>query len=425
MTSTVPTLWRHPDFLRLWAAQAVSVLGSQITELALPLAAITVLGATPFQVGLLAATQYVPFLVIGLPAGAWVDRLPRRPVMVVADLVRFAALLVVPLASLGGVLRLWMLYPTALVVGVMTVFFDLAAQSFLPTLIGEDQLVDGNTKLQMSSTAGQLAGPGAGGLLVQWLTAPVAVLANSIGFALSALLLLLLRGREAPSPPRAAGSRLTTEIREGLRSVLGHPLLRPIALTAGLGNLFGLFGMGQAVLVLYGVRDLRLSPAVLGVVLAVANAGILAGSLLNARLTRLRGVGPALAGSAALMGPALLLLPLATPGTAVPVLGLAMGLAGFSAAVFNVNQVSLRQSVTPAAMRGRMTATFRFVNWGAVPVGTFLGGALAGPLGLRNVLWLVGAGSLLSALPVLGRTVRSLREIPAGPVHHDQEVAHV
>ncbi|MFB0620865.1 MFS transporter [Streptomyces sp. AGS-58] len=419
---TTATLWRHRDFRKLWAADAASVLGSQIAELALPLTAITVLGASPLLVGLLAATQYAPFLLIGLPAGAWVDRLPRRPVMIVADLVRAAVLLAVPVSALCGVLRLWVLYPAALVVGGMTVFFDLAAQSFLPTVIEEERLVEGNSKLQISTTIGQLGGASIGGLLVQWLTAPVAVLANSVGFGVSGVLVLLVQAQEELRPPEAERAALVTEIKDGLRSVFGHRLLRPIVLTAGLGNLFGLFGMGQAVLLLYAVRQLHLSAAALGGVLAVANGGVLVGSLLNERLTGLRGVGPALGGSAVLMASALLLLPLATPTSAVPVLVAAMALAGFSAAVFNINSVSLRQSVTPPELRGRMTATFRFVNWGAIPLGTFAGGALVGPLGLRTVVWLLGLGSLLAALPVLGPAVRSLREIPG---HTPQkEIAH-
>ncbi|MBD0691162.1 MFS transporter [Streptomyces sp. CBMA123] len=335
---------------------------------------------------------------------------------------RAAVLLAVPVSALCGVLRLWVLYPAALVVGVMTVFFDLAAQSFLPTVIGAERLVEGNSKLQLSTTVGQLGGPSIGGLLVQWLTAPVAVLANSVGFAVSGVLVLLMRAREEPRPARAERAALVTEIRDGLRSVFGHRLLRPIVLTAGLGNLFGLLGMGQAVLLLYAVRELHLSAGALGGALAVANGGVLVGSLLNERLTGLRGVGPALGGSAVLMAGALLLLPLATPTSAVPVLVAAMALAGFSAAVFNINSVSLRQSVTPPELRGRMTATFRFVNWGAIPVGTFAGGALVGPLGLRTVVWLLGLGGLLAALPALGPAVRSLREIP-GPTPA-KEVVH-
>ncbi|MFJ8623897.1 MFS transporter [Kitasatospora sp. NPDC093550] len=406
-----PGLWRHSGFRKLWGAQAVSVLGAQITELALPLTAVTVLHASAFQVGLLAAVQYLPFLVIGLPAGAWVDRLRRRPVMVVADLARFAVLLAVPLAAWCGVLQLWLLFPVAALIGVSTVFFDLAAQSFLPALIGEERLVEGNTKLQLAQTSGQLAGPSAGGLLAQLVGAPVAVAANAVGYAVSGLLLLAVRVDEEQSR-RGAGPGLVAEIREGLGYVFRHPLLRPIALSAGIGNLFGLFGMVQAVLVLYCVRELDFSAGELGTVLAVANAGVLLGAAINGRVVRRWGVGSALLGATVAMGLALLLLPLAGPATALPLLGVAMALSGLCAAVFNVNQVSLRQAVTPAELRGRMTATLRFVVWGVIPLGTFLGGALAGPLGLRGVLWLAGAGAVLAGLPLLAPAVRALRELP-------------
>ncbi|MDH6133738.1 MFS family permease [Kitasatospora sp. MAA4] len=427
MTQTPGGLWRHRGFVRLWSAQAVSVFGAQVTELALPLAAVAVLRATPFQVGLLVAVQYLPFLLIGLPAGAWVDRLRRRPVMILADLVRFAVLLAVPLASLCGALRLWLLYPVAFVIGVMTVFFDLAAQSFLPALVGEDRLVEGNTKLQIAQTAGQLAGPSAGGFLVQLVSAPLAILANSLGYALSGLFLLSVRAHEEQPVRSADAPGLLAEVRDGLRYVFRHPLLRPIALSAGIGNLFGLFGMVQAILVLYAVRDLGLSPAGLGAALAVANAGMLAGSFANGRLVRRHGVGPVIAGATFVMGFAILLLPLASKATALPVLVTTMALSGACAAVFNVNQVSLRQSVTPAPMRGRMTATLRFVVWGVIPVGTFLGGLLAGPLGLRGVLWLAGAGSVLAGLPLLSSAVRALRVIPqAAPAGRPdpQEAVH-
>ncbi|MDX2733442.1 MULTISPECIES: MFS transporter [unclassified Streptomyces] len=411
-----PGLLRHQGFRRLWAAQAVSVLGAQVSELALPLAAVAVLKASPFQVGLLAAVQYLPFLLVGLPAGAWVDRMRRRRVMIAADLVRFAVLLTVPAAGLCGLLRLWLLYPVAFAVGVMTVFFDLAAQSFLPTLVGEERLVEANTRLQLSQTVGQLAGPSAGGFLVQLLTAPVAVLANALGYAWSAVLLLLVRVEEHPIRD-AVRPGLVAEVKDGLSYVFRHPLLRPIALSAGITNLFGLFGMVQAILVLYAIRDLRLSPTGLGITLALANVGVLLGSLANSRVVRRFGVGPSLTWATFGLGGTILLLPLATPGTAMPVLAVAMALAGLCACVFNINQISLRQSVTPAAMRGRMTATLRFVVWGVIPVGTFFGGVLAGPLGLRGVLWLAGIGSVFAGLPLLCSAVRSLRAMPeAAPI---------
>jgi hypothetical protein len=308
----------------------------------------------------------------------------------------------------------------------MTVFFDLAAQSFLPTLVGEEQLVEANTKLQLSETSGQLAGPSAGGFLVQLLTAPLAVLANALSYAGSAALLLLVRVEERPIRD-AVRPGLVAEVKDGLGYVFRHRLLRPIALSAGIANLFGLFGMVQAILVLYAVRDLRLSPAGLGTTLAIANAGVLLGSLANGQVVRRLGVGPSLTWAAFGLGGTILLLPLATPGTAMPVLAVAMALAGLCASVFNINQISLRQSVTPAPMRGRMTATLRFVVWGVIPVGTFFGGALVGPLGLRGALWLAGAGSVLAGLPLLFSAVHSLRAMPdAAPTAQSmsQETLH-
>ncbi|WP_329412247.1 MFS transporter [Nocardia vinacea] len=409
------TLLRHPGFLQLWGARTVSIVGNRITELALPLTAIGLLGASAFEVGLLVAAQYVPYLIIGLPAGAWIDRLRRRPVMIVADAVRCCVLLVVPLTAVAGMLQLWVLFPVAVTVGVMGVFFELAAQSYLPTLIGTRHLVEGNTKMELSRTAGELTGPGIGGLLVQWLTAPFAILADAATFAISGLALLLIREKEPPPPPRKTDSSLIAEIRTGLRAVFANPLLRPLALTGALANLFGFSGVLQAVLVLYCVRELQFSPFMLGAVLAGGNAGFLIGALLNRRMTSRFGIGPVMAGSITATGAGVAILPLASGGPmagVVVVIGLVLIGAGIAA--FNINQVSLRQSVTRPELLGRMTATFRFVNWGAVPIGALLGGALAGVIGIRAVLLLAAAGSLIAAVPLLLSPIRVLWEMPQG-----------
>ncbi|MFC9897727.1 MFS transporter [Nocardia sp. NPDC127579] len=410
-------LHRNPDFLKLWGAQTVSIFGNRVTELALPLTAIGLLGASAFEVGLLVAAQYVPFLVIGLPAGAWVDRLPRRPVMILTDVVRCVTLLVIPLSAAAGLLRLWVLFPVAVVIGVMGVFFDLAAQSYLPTLIGRQNLIEGNTKFEMSRTAGELGGPGIGGLLVHWVTAPLAILVDAVSFAISALALLLIRRPEPPPPARAADSKLSAEIGAGLRAVFGNPLLRAVALTGAMGNLFGLSGMVQAVLVFYCVRELDFSPATLGLVLAVGNAGFFVGSLFNRRLTRRFGVGPVMVGAILVVGVGIAILPLARGSVIMAGGTIVVGLLclGMGIAAFNINQVSLRQSVTRPELLGRMNATVRFVNWGAVPIGALLGGTLAGLIGLRAVLVVAAAGTLLATVPLLLSPVRALVEMPQQP----------
>lgn len=409
-----PTLWRHRDFMKLWSAQTISLIGSQVTVLALPLTAILLLRASAQEVGLLTAAGYLPFLLLGLPAGVWVDRLRRRPLLILTDLGRAILLLAIPtLYALDG-LHLWMLYPIAFCNGVLTLFFDVAFQSYLPSLVPRDRLAEGNTKLEVSFSGAQLAGPSLGGVLVQLLTAPFAILADAFSYLLSAALILAVRHAEPP-PARevGAGAGLVEQIREGLRCVLDNKLLRPIALTTGIGNLFDIYGMVAAILALYAVSELQLSPIGLGALLAVANAGAVLGAAVSGRLMNRFGIGPMLAGSSVVPGLSVLLLPLATPATAVPVLAIALGLAGFAIAVFNVGQITLRQTVTPDAMQGRMNATIRFLIWGTIPIGAFLGGLLGGTIGLRATFVVAGIGSTLSSLPILLSSVRSLRHLPA------------
>jgi MFS family permease len=408
------SLWRHADFLKLLSAQTVSLLGSQVSMLALPLTAILLLRATPLQVGLLGAAQYLPFLLVGLPAGAWVDRLPRRPVLIVADVGRFVILLSVPITYAAGALSLWLLYPVAFAAGLLTVFFDVAHQSYLPSLVSREQLVDGNSKLEVSYQGSLLAGPGLGGILVQLLSAPVAVLADALSFAGSAVLLLLIRRPEAPPSAESSEGSLVAQIREGLRYVLGNDLLRAIAAATAISNLFDLFGMVQAVLLIYAVRELHMASVAVGLALGVANVGGLLGALANSRLVRWIGAGPAITLSALVPGIAVLLLVVATPATAVFVVSGALAFAWFSVAVYNVNQVSLRQAITPEAMQGRMNATIRFIIWGTIPIGTLLGGVLGSTIGLRPTLIVAGVGSLLQVLPMLFSRMRTLRELP-GP----------
>ncbi|GLZ75503.1 MFS transporter [Actinorhabdospora filicis] len=409
----VRSLWRHGDFMRLWSAQTLSLAGTQVTQIALPIAAITLLDATPWQLGLLAAAQYLPFLLVGLPAGVWVDRWRRRPVLVTTDLARAAVLAVLPLAYLFGGLHLWMLYPVGFAVGILTVFFDIAHQSYLPSLVDRDHLVDGNGKLEASYQGAQLAGPGAGGVIVQVLTAPVALFADAVSYLFSALLLGRIKAVEpVPEPHPEDAHGLLRGIGVGLRYVLKHPLLRPIALATAIGNLFGIFGIVQAVLTLFAIKGVGLTAGWLGLALGIANAGALLGALANRRIVAALGLGPVIVASVTLPGAAILLLPLAREGFALPVLAVALAIAWFGIAVYNVNQISLRQAVVPTALQGRMNATMRFLIWGTIPLGTALGGFLGGAIGLRSTLLIAGAGAVLSALPVLLSPVRALRAIP-------------
>ena len=410
------TLLRHPDFLKLWAAQSVSVVGSQITLLAIPLVAIVLLNASPLEVGVLTFAEFLPFVLVGLPAGVWVDRMRRRPILVVADIGRAVALLSIPVAFALGSLSMLQLYLVGFATGVLTVFFDVAYTSYLPTLVPRDQLMDGNAKLQISQSGAQIAGPGMAGALVQLIGAPIAILIDAVSFLVSALALALIRKRETPPTRAVAGSaeaRMTTQIRDGLRFVRRHPYLWPIVVSASVSNLFNsIFG---AVILLFAVRELRLDAPTIGIILAVGNLGILAGALLSRRIGARLGVGRAIVVMAVVSGAGVMLFPLATILPPIPISILGLFIATFGGTVFNVNQLTLRQAVTPPEMLGRMNATVRFVAWGSLPVGGLAGGVLGTVIGVPATLWVGAIGCALAFVPILWSPVARVRDIPGEP----------
>ena len=384
----------HGDFLKLWSAQTISQLGSQISLLALPLAAIIVLGASAFEVALLGTLEFLPFLLFALPAGVWVDRLARRPILVLADLGRAAALASVPVAYLLDGLAMGQLYAVAFLVGTLTVFFDVAYQSYLPSLVARDQLVEGNAKLEVSRAGAQVAGLGLGGAIVGALTAPYAILLDAASFLASALLLARISANE-PHPAPASRRRLVPELWEGLRYLVGHPYWRAIAATTGTANFFNTLGFS------------------IGLVLALGSLGGLGGALVVGRLARRLGVGMTIVGSAFLFGPPLLLVPLAPTSFPLPFLVVGIVLSSFGTVSYNVTGLSLMQTLTPERLLGRLNASRRFLVWGTIPLGSLAGGALASEIGLRPTLLAGAIGASFSFLPVALSSLRSLRSMPA------------
>jgi MFS family permease len=403
-------LWRHGDFMRLWSAQTISQFGTQVTFLALPLAAIVVLDAGAFEVAVLGALEWTPWLLFSLPVGAWVDRVLRKPVLVVADVGRALVLISVPLAYGFDALTIWQLYGVGFATGVLTVFFDVAYQSYLPSLVERDQLEEGNSKLEISRSGAQLAGPGFAGVLVDLVTAPVAILADAISFLVSALFLATIRREEAAVERPSEPTRLHVEILEGVRYVLTHPYLRPSMAFVALSNFFGTVMF--SILLVYAVRDLDLGPAAIGLIFALGNVGFLAGAALSTRISNRFGVGATMVGSAVLVGWPLLLVPLAPENAAPPFLVAAFTLAGFGGVVFNVTGLSLMQAITPNRLLGRMNASRRFVVWGVIPLGSLAGGALATVIGLRPTLFVGAIGGCLAFVPILFSPVRSVMRIP-------------
>jgi MFS family permease len=409
-------LWRHADFLKLWSAETISVFGSQFSQLALPLVAVLLLDASAFAVSALFVVEFLPFILFAIPAGVWVDRLRRRPILVIGDLGRAVLLGSIPLAYAFDALTLGHLYVVAFLVGVCTVFFDVAYQSYLPSLVERGQLVEGNSKLEISRSSSQLAGPGAAGGLISALGAPFAVLLDAISFALSAVFLFAIRRKETLPKPDADAKRpsMLADAREGLRFVVRNPYLRAISMCTGTSNFF--WSMSGALLVVYAVRELDMSPAALGLAFSLGNVGPLLAAFTTNRISNRIGVGPTILWTAVLFSTAGLFLPLAPKSYPLPFLVAFGVIAGFGAVAYNITQVSFRQAICPERMQGRMNSVIRFLVWGTMPLGALLGGALGTWFGLRPALWVAAIGAFFTFLPILFSPVPKLREMPSATV---------
>jgi MFS family permease len=408
------SLWRHADFLRFWSAASVSLVGDAVTRLALPLVAITMLDASPLEVGILGVAQLGPFLLIGLPAGAIIDRIERvLQLMVIADVVRAALILSVPLAYAAGALSLGHLYAVAFATGVFTVFFDNASSAYLPSLIERQLLVDGNSKLELSRSGAQIAGPGLAGALIELMSAPVALVADALSFLASGALIARIRRPARVATERPKGLRigaLGREVVEGARYLLRHPYLRAIALTTTTANFFR--SALVAVLLVYLVREADASAGAIGLAFAVGNVGFLTAVLVVPAVTRRFGLGRTMRVAVSAFGPAAALVAVAPARWAVIAAAVMVFVDSFGIGLHGVNQVSLRQAVTPERMRGRVAATLRLGMFGTMPLGTLLGGALGTFAGLRAALCVAAAGMFLAAVPYAVSSTGRLTVLP-------------
>jgi MFS family permease len=403
-------LWRHPDFLKLWAGQTISLFGSQITALALPLTAVLTLQATPTQMGLLRATHSASAMLAGLFVGVLADRLRRRPILIGTDL-GFAVLAgSIPVAAFLGVLRIEQLYVVQLFSGVLAIFSDVTHLAFLPALAQRHQLVDANSKLQTTSSAATIAGPGLAGSLTQLITAPMAMIFDAISFLISALFIWLIRAPEPASAPVADRKNFRAEIGEGLRFVFGHSALRPFAEAIAIHFLFN--GLIYAVLILYASRELKIESSLLGVVFAAPGLGFLIGALAAERVTRRYGVGRTMIGATFTVAVAALLIPLADGPLPliVAMLAFALLLQSLGIQINGINLVSSRQAMTPPQLQGRMNATFRFLNSIAVTIGALLAGAFGAVFGLRVTLVIGACGLFIPFLRLLFSPARNLQK---------------
>lgn len=413
MSKRTPLL-RDPEFLKYWASHTIYGFGFPIASLAIPIVAVTSLHAGPIEMGYLGAAGTLAFIVVGLPAGVIVDRSRRRPLMIELDLLGAALLALVPIAAVLGLLRLELLYGVEFLFGCAGVIATVAFQAFLPTLVGRDRLVEANSRVQLSASAGHVAGPAVGGVLIQLISAPFAIVATVISQLIGVTLLAMIRVREPAPRAREGGSRVA-EVREGLDIVTSDRHIRSIMLCGTTHNVFS-NGMLVALYVLFATRELQVTPAQLGLVFAAAGPGSIAGSLLASRVPRMLGLGPAIGAMQVLTGIARLAMPVAALAAATipPFVTLAAGelLLAVVRTIFNVNQLSLRQSITPDHQQGRMNASIRFVMWAVVPFGALLGGFLGERIGLMPAIWIGVAGTTLASLWIFLSSVRSLREAP-------------
>jgi predicted MFS family arabinose efflux permease len=406
-------LWRHGDFLKLWAAQSVSDFGARITREGLPLAAVLTIRATPAQLGLLAALTLGPGLVVGLTAGGLVDRSRRRSILIATDLVRALVLASVPLAAFMHWLSMGQLYGAAFVVGAASVLFDIADHAYLPGLVDRALLIDANAKLGVTESLAEMGGPALAGILVQTLTAPVAIAVNAATYLVSALFLGGIRTPEPRLPAPAIRSSLGADLAVGFAAVMSQPLVRPMFIASLIQALFGAFF--QSLYVVFAIRTLGFSPGLLGVIIAMGGVGALGGALVFPALSRWMGFGPAIIVSAVVSAASALLIPGAAAGS--PPFAIAMMVASqllgdsFGVAML-IGIKSLQQSVFPAHLLGRVGAAMRAATGALAIVGAVAGGLLAGPFGMGPTL-LVGAGGILAgAIWIAASPIRRLREPP-------------
>ena len=400
-------LLRHREFARLWLASTISQVGTHVTLIVLPLIALTQLKATVFQVSALGIAEYLPFILVGLQAGAILDERERKPIMLLCDIVRAAALACIPIAWGFGVLRLWMMYVVVFIVGIGTVFFDVAAQSMTPSIVAVEELGEAGQATAAAESVARTAGPGIGGLILSVLSAPVAVVIDVASYLVSFWLLLKVRPRPIERPDDGTvRPRLRTQIGEGLTFLRHHRTLRPILFALAVSN-FASF-VQQAVLITFMVRTLNYSPKVIGLIFMVGNIGVMVGAAQSVKVMRVLRLGRALWIMSFISGVGCMLASLASGRLSVPILVVSWFLIMSASTVGNVGQLSYRQAATPSHLLGRMNASFRFFLLGMIPVGFLVGGVLGTRIGLRETMFVAGVFTMIPFVVMLYSPVADL-----------------
>jgi len=403
-----PPLARDPDFLKFWIGQSISVFGSQFSPIAIGAIAFFALGATGFQFGLLAFMNTIPFLTVGLLAGVYVDRHRRRRIMILADLGRSLTLLSIPVSALLYMLSLNLLYIVTLVAGILTVFFEITYQSYIPSLVEKKKIVEANSKLEATRATAQFAGPSVAGYAVPLLTAPIAVLGDTLGYLTSSLSLFAI---QRPDPlPEVSQNSVWHDIREGLVVVFGDRRLRAIAATTATLNLFG--SAAQAMFQPYFYGELQMTVPQFGAAFGIGSLGGVLGALIATRVARRLGVGRSIILGAILSSFVYLLVYFATPSDAFVTVASVNFVSSVGVLIYNITQVSYRQALVPRDVQGRMNATMRTIVWGVIPLGSLMGGVFSVIIGVHQTVGLMLLLSSLGFLWAASSPVRRVREFP-------------
>ncbi len=406
-------LWKHRDFKRLWLSDTVSLFGNQFTNLALPLLAILTFHVDPFELGLLPTLAFLPYPTLGLFVGVWTDRFRKHKIMIACNLGRMLALGSIPLSFFFGTLSLIQLYLVALANGILSVWFDVAYQSYLPVLVAREDLVEGNQKLQISASGAQVAGPGVAGIVYQFVGWAVTIAADAFGYLVSFLSLLSIKKQEQKNAPsEGVKPNFFREMKEGINIVFDNPVLKRIAGSTATSN-FG-SNIWGAVFLLFALPLLNNSSAAVGLVGSIGAVGFVLGVLLSRKFTAKLGVGITLAVATG-SGFIALVNPLAQYGYPFFVLSVVAFIGGVFLPMYNINAVSLRQAITPDRLQGRMNATTRTIVWGTLPLGSFVGGILGGAIGVVNTIYLGAFVSGLAVLWILIGPVRKIKTQPTSP----------
>ncbi|MCP3820587.1 MFS transporter [Streptomyces sp. A3M-1-3] len=405
-------LGRHSDFNRLWFGQTVSNFGDKISLLALPTLAVVVLDGGAFEVGVLGALRFLPFLLLAPIAGLVADRVSRRTVMIVADLGRFLALGTIPLAFALDSVSMTHVYIVAGVTGCLTTFFEVSYQSWLPQLIGTENLIEGNTKLQISRSVAEAVGAGAGGALIQVLGAARAITMDAFTFLVSLVALLVIRHRDIRERTEEKKASAKAELKEGLRTLFGTPVLRGLFTANVVVNLGA--AMGDALLIVYAYKTLHLSPGQVGAAFAVMSVFVIVGAVLSEQVTKVLTLGRTLVLTAVVLGAGYILVP--TGGAVAGFVGLIVvqAVIGFVSPMFDIHVLSLVQGVTPNEQMGRVSGSALSAVYGALSLGYFAGGALGEAAGLTAGLAVAGGVTIIGGLTLLASPVAGIKEMPGG-----------